>query len=261
MAMIDIRNKSGVTTVTLNRPDKLNTFSGTMREDLLKVLDAVAADEDCRVVVLTGTGRAFSAGGDIATMASLQAAGDREGFSDLLHAGAEIVTRLRSLPQPAVASINGVAAGAGCNLALACDYRIASADASMGQTFIRIALHPDWGGTYFLPRLVGTSRAAELMMTGRMVGAAEALSIGMVDEVVPAESLAEATEAFAARIAEAPPMIVRAIKQSIRATWNHELDQQLALEMEQQQAAFLSGDAGEGMRAFLEKRKPDFRGR
>ncbi|MEO8217759.1 MAG: enoyl-CoA hydratase [Acidobacteriota bacterium] len=260
MALIETHRSGGVVTVTLNRPEKLNAVAGSMRQDLLDVLDNVSRDSSCHVAILTGAGRAFCAGGDIGTMAALQADGDRAGFNQLLEAGAHIVSALRSLPQMVIASINGVAAGAGCNLALACDYRIASETASLGQTFIRIGLHPDWGGSWFLPRLVGSSRAMELMMTGRMVDANEALSLGMVDRVVPFEQLSAETSSLAEKIAAAPPLVVRAIKRSTEASADHTLGQQLALEMDEQLRAFTSADAGEGMKAFLEKRNPQFRG-
>src|SRR5947209_1913469 len=178
--MIISRTEDDVTTITLDRPEKLNAFSGTMREQLLAALREASG----RTVVITGAGRAFCAGGDVEAMARLQQERDVEAFGKLLDAGREIVAHIAAMPQPVIASINGVAAGAGCNLALACDYRIASDQAKLGETFVRIGIHPDWGGTWTLPRLVGTSRAAEIMMTGRMIDAAEALAIGMVDRVV-----------------------------------------------------------------------------
>src|ERR1051325_3771856 len=165
--MIDSRTADGITTITLNRPDKLNAFAGTMREDLLAALRGA----DGRVVVITGAGRAFCAGGDVENMARLQKAGDVAAFRKLLDAGREVVVQIAEMPQPVIASVNGVAAGAGCNLALACDYRIASNEAKLGETFVRIGIHPDWGGTWTLPRLIGTSRALEMMLTGRMVDA------------------------------------------------------------------------------------------
>ncbi|HVR41550.1 MAG TPA: enoyl-CoA hydratase/isomerase family protein, partial [Thermoanaerobaculia bacterium] len=184
MAFIESGNDQHVTTITLNRPDKLNAFSGTMREDLLAALRAAEGDDACRVVVITGAGRAFCAGGDVENMARLQAANDTESFRKLLDAGRDVVVQIATMTKPVIASVNGVAAGAGCNLALACDYRIASDAAKLSESFIRIGLHPDWGGTWLLPRLVGRSKALELMMTGRMVDAQEALAIGMVDRVV-----------------------------------------------------------------------------
>src|SRR5262249_51080181 len=212
--MIDSNTRHDITTITLNRPDKLNAFAGTMREDLLAAL----RDAGGRVVVITGAGRAFCAGGDFENMARLQKARDVAAFRKLLDAGRDIVVQIAEMAQPVIASINGVAAGAGCNLALACDYRIASDQAKLGETFVRIGIHPDWGGTWTLPRLIGTSRALEMMMTGRMVDASEALSIGMVDRVVAAADLAAETEKLARTIADGPPIAIAGIKRGLAAS-------------------------------------------
>jgi len=258
---IESRLAEHVATITLNRPDKLNAFSGTMREDLVAALEACQADADCRVVVITGAGRAFCAGGDVDTMAGMQKAGDVERFRKLLDAGRDIVTGIASMSKPVIAAVNGVAAGAGCNLALACDYRIASDSAKLGETFVRIGLHPDWGGTWLLPRLVGPSRAAELLMTGRIVDAQEALAIGMVDRVVPAAELVAETEKLARSIAAGPPLAIAGIKRALRRSERETLSGQLAIETEHQMEAFRSDDAAEGMAAFFEKRPAAFKGR
>ena len=250
--MIESTTANAVTTITLNRPDKLNAFAGTMREELLAALRAA----DGRVVVITGAGRAFCAGGDVEYMARLQKERDVAAFRKLLDAGRDVVTQIASMPQPVIASVNGIAAGAGCNLALACDYRIASDQAKLGETFVRIGIHPDWGGTWTLPRLVGTSRAMELMMTGRMVDAAEALAIGMVDRVVPAADLAVETEKLARAIADGPPIAVAGIKRALAASRTNGLHEQIELETEIQLRAFASDDATEGLADFFEKRSP-----
>jgi 2-(1,2-epoxy-1,2-dihydrophenyl)acetyl-CoA isomerase len=244
--MITSDTRDAITTITLNRPEKLNAFSGTMREDLLAALRAA----DGRVVVITGAGRAFCAGGDVDFMAGLQQRGDVGAFRKLLDAGRDIVLAIAELAQPVIASINGVAAGAGCNLALACDYRIAADTAKLGETFVRIGLNPDWGGTWLLPRLVGRSRALEILLSGRMVDAAEALAIGMVDRVVHSSDLAAATDALARSLAYAP-----AIKRALRASERNDLRAQLDLEAENQIEAFRSEEAAAKMAAFLEKRK------
>jgi 2-(1,2-epoxy-1,2-dihydrophenyl)acetyl-CoA isomerase len=248
--MITTDTTNNVTTITLNRPDKLNAFAGTMREDLLAALKAAEG----RAVVITGAGRAFCAGGDVENMARLRKAGDVDAFRKLLDAGRDIVVQIAEMPQPVIASVNGVAAGAGCNLALACDYRIASEEAKLGETFVRIGIHPDWGGTWTLPRLVGTSRALEIMMTGRMVDAAEALVIGMVDRVVPAAELAAETEKLARAIAGGPPIAIAGIKRALAASRTNGLREQIDLESAHQLRAFASDDAAEGMAAFLRKR-------
>ncbi|HEY0141082.1 MAG TPA: enoyl-CoA hydratase [Thermoanaerobaculia bacterium] len=258
--MIAVTSRDAVTTLTLNRPDKLNAFSGTMREDLLAALREAQNDAGCRVVVLTGAGRAFCAGGDVEYMSGLQKKGDVESFRKLLDAGRDIVLQIATMPKPVIASVNGVAAGAGCNLALACDYRIASETAKLGQTFVKIGIHPDWGGTFFLPRLVGKGVALELLTSGRMVDAAEALRIGMLDRVVAAEALAEETEKLARTIASAPPIAVMGIKRALAESERNDLRAQAELESEHQVRCFLSKDAAEGMAAFFGKRTATFRG-
>jgi 2-(1,2-epoxy-1,2-dihydrophenyl)acetyl-CoA isomerase len=251
LILTDLRN--GIGTITLNRPEKLNAFAGTMREDLLQSLRDLAGDGQCRVVVITGAGRAFCAGGDVEFMSSLQQRGDVDGMRKLLDAGGAVVVQIVEMPKPVIASINGVAAGAGCNLALACDYRIASQQARLGETFVRIGLHPDWGGTWLLPRLVGQSRAFEILATGRMVEAAEALAIGMVDRVV--SDLAGETGAFADALAASPASVIADIKRALTRTQANDLRAQLELEREHQLRAFLSVDARQRMAAFLEKRR------
>ena len=261
MPYIETSTTDRITTITLNRPDKLNAFAGTMREELFEALKAAEDDRECRVVVITGAGRAFSSGGDVEFMAGLQKARDTSAFEKLLEAGAKVVTQVVSMAKPVIASINGIAAGAGCNLALACDYRIASEQAQLGETFVRIGLHPDWGGTWLLPRLVGRPAAMELLMTGRLVNADEALRLGLVDRVVVAHALRAETEALARSIANGPPLAIAAIKRALNASERNDLGAQLALESRHQIAAFGSADAAEGMSAFFGKRKPDFGGK
>ena len=258
--MIRTETQNHVTTITLDRPEKLNAFSGTMREDLLAALHAADSDPSCRVVVITGAGRAFCTGGDVDFMSGLQEDADVARFQTLLDAGRDIVTTIAEMAKPVVAAINGVAAGAGCNLALACDYRIASEAARLGETFVRIGLHPDWGGTWFLPRLVGPGRALEILMTGRMVDSSEALAIGMVDRVVPAAALASETAMLARTIAQGPPLAIAGIKRALAASRANALRAQIDLENEHQLGAFRSHDAREGMTAFFEKRPPKFEG-
>lgn len=254
--MITSATSDHITTITLDRPDKLNAFSGTMREDLLDALRNAGG----RVIVLTGAGRAFCAGGDVAYMAGLQKECDVRSFRRLLDAGRDIITTIASLDKPVIASVNGVAAGAGCNLALACDYRIASDSAKFSESFVKIGLHPDWGGTWLLPRLIGRGRALEMLMTGRMVDAHEALRIGLVERVVPAAELAAETEKLARGIAAGPPIAIAAIKRALRQSETNELRVQIELESEHQLAAFRSKDAAEGMAAFFEKRGANFKG-
>ncbi len=250
--------RDSVASITLNRPDKLNAFSGTMREDLLAALRACEDDEDVRVVVISGAGRAFCAGGDVDFMSGLQKSGDVASFRKLLDAGRDVVLQIATMSKPVIAAINGIAAGAGCNLALACDYRIASEGAKLSESFVRIGMHPDWAGTWLLPRLVGRSRAMEILMSGRMVDATEALAIGMIDRI--ANDLASETEQFARMLVAAPPLALAGIKRALLASESNDLRAQIDLESEHQLACFRSKDAAEGMAAFFEKRPAAFRG-
>lgn len=249
---IDLAKNDAVATITLNRPEKLNAFTGTMRADLLDALRDCERDDATRVVVITGAGRAFCAGGDVEFMAGLQKSNDTDSFRKLLDAGRDVILQVATMPKPVIASVNGVAAGAGCNLALACDYRIASEQAKLSESFVKIGLHPDWGGTWFLPRLVGRARAMEILMSGRMVDATEAFAIGMVDRVVtdlPAE-----TEKLARTFAAAPPLALAGIKRAVHASDANDLRAQIDLESEHQLQCFLSSESAERMNAFLTKR-------
>ena len=257
--LVEVADRVG--TLTLNRPDKLNAFAGTMRREIADAIRALAADDGVRVIVVTGAGRAFCAGADIGYMKELTASRDVPAFRALVEAGREVVTVVRATPKPVIASVNGPAAGGGANFALACDLRIASDRASIGQTFNRIGLHPDWGGTFFLPRLVGASRALELIFGADMVPAGEALRLGLFSRVVPHDQLAAVTREVALGLAQKPPRALALAKQAIYASDRQTLDEQLDMELAHQLACFQSEDAREGLAAFLEKRSPEFRGR
>ncbi len=248
-------------TLTLNRPDKLNAFAGQMRQEVARAVRALADDENVRVLVITGAGRAFCAGADIGYMQGLLERQDMEAAAALVEAGRSVVTTIRETPKPVIASVNGPAAGGGANLALACDIRIASDRASIGQTFNRIGLHPDWGGTFFLPRLVGVSKALELVFTAEMVDAAEALRIGLFNRVVPDADLANATRELATQLASKPPMALALAKQALYQSDSATLPGMLDVELDHQLQCFRSEDAREGLDAFLQKRAPSFRGR
>ena len=258
---VRLHTADGVGTITLHRPDKLNAFAGGMREEIAAAVDAMATADDVRVLVITGAGRAFCAGADVGYMQGLLGRRDQAGLTALVEAGRAVVTTIRATPKPVIAAVNGPAAGGGANLALACDIRIASDLASIGQTFSRIGLHPDWGGTYFLPRLVGPSRALELMFTGRMVKAEEALRIGLFDRIVPHNALLAETSAMASSLAAQAPRALALAKAAVYASGDHTLEEMLATELRHQLACFVSEDAQEGMRAFVEKRAPVFHGR
>jgi 2-(1,2-epoxy-1,2-dihydrophenyl)acetyl-CoA isomerase len=248
--------------ITLNRPAKKNALAGSMREDLLLRIQLAGSDASIRCLILTGAGDAFCSGGDISVMAELKQ--KEAGFQEIarwLDAGGKIVTALANLSKPTLACLNGVAAGAGCNLALACDFRIASQSASLGETFARVGLHPDWGGTYFLPRLVGWSKALEMFATGEMISAEEALRFGLVNRVVPAGRLEEETRSFARRLCSAPPLSFLAAREAVRRSSSASLSAMLLFERHAQQRCWESEDSAEGIRAFLEKRPPSFTGR
>jgi 2-(1,2-epoxy-1,2-dihydrophenyl)acetyl-CoA isomerase len=249
---------AGIATIVLNRPDKLNAFADDMRERLTDALDRVAAGS-ARVLVITGAGRAFCAGGDVRHMANLRTR--ESGAADLgrlLDLGAGVIRRIDRLAIPTIAAVNGVAAGAGMNLALACDLRIASDQASFAESFVRIGLQPDWGGSWFLPRRVGIARALELCWLGDPVDAAEALRIGLVERVVPGDQLMDEVRTLARRLASAPVVSVRAIKRSLTASRHRSLDESLAGEAEAQMRCWESPDVAEGLAAFVEKRTASF---
>jgi enoyl-CoA hydratase/carnithine racemase len=256
-----VAREDGIGTVTINRPDKLNAFYGSMRQDIAAAVRELAEDASVRVLVITGAGRAFCAGADIGYMKDLLERGDTENFTTLVEAGRAVVTVIRETPKPVIASVNGPAAGGGANLALACDLRIASDQASIGQTFSRIGLHPDWGATFFLPRLVGPSKAFELFASGEMVGAEEALRLGLFNRVVPRERLAAETRTLALGLAAKPPIALALAKQAVYASESRSLSDMLDLELEHQLRCFASRDAREGFAAFLEKRSPSFQGK
>jgi enoyl-CoA hydratase/carnithine racemase len=257
--LVEVSDRIG--TLTLNRPDKLNAFAGTMRREIADAIRALAASDDVRVIVVTGAGRAFCAGADIGYMKELTASGDVGAFRALVEAGREVVTVVRETAKPVIASVNGPAAGGGANFALSCDLRIASDRASIGQTFNRIGLHPDWGGTFFLPRLVGAAKALELVYSAEMIPADEALRSGLFGRVVPHEQLASVTREVALGLAAKPPKALALAKRAIYASDRHTLDDQLDMELAHQLACFQSEDAREGLAAFLEKRPPHFQGR
>lgn len=250
--------EDGIGRLVLNRPEKLNAFYGDMRDEIADGLERLASDDDARVVIVTGRGRAFAAGADVSYLSELIEGERLEEARALVDAGRRVVTAVVEMPKPVIAALNGPAAGGGANLALSCDLRIAAEGAGIGQTFNRIGLHPDWGGTYFLPRLVGPAKAAELIFTGEMVGAREAQEIGLVNRVVPDGELLAEVEELAGRLAEKPALPLRLAKRAVRRSLDSSLEEMLDYELEAQTRCFESADAREGVRAFLEKRDPEF---
>ena len=258
--LYDVRER--IATLTLNRPDRLNALGDSLREDLHDAVLKAAADPEVGVLVVTGAGRGFCSGGDVKSMSEREQAGAgspaNERFAPVRD---RVILAMRDCPKPIIAAVNGAAAGAGMNLALACDLRVASATAKFSLAFSKRGLTPDWGGSYFLPRAVGMAKAAELLFTGDAIDAAEALRLGIVNAVHPAETLMAETYKLAAKIAAGPPVALALTKRALYR--NQDVDVRVALEFE----TFIQGlareteDYKEGVRAFVEKRAPVFRGR
>ncbi len=259
--LIAVGIEGPVATVTLNRPDKLNALTVEMVGELAEALTTLGRAEAVRAIVITGAGRAFCSGADVGLLRSLIERGDEATGRKLVDSLRAVAHAIREAPQPVLAAVGGVAAGGGANLALACDLRLAADSAQIGQVFMRIGLHPDFGGTYYLPRLVGASRALELFLGAELIGAEEAGRLGIFNRVVPAERLAQEAAAWARQIAAAPPLAVRLAKQAVYRSERATLDEMLDYELEAQIACFRSADGKEGLAAFFEKRSPHFIGR
>jgi enoyl-CoA hydratase/carnithine racemase len=252
--------EGAVATITLNRPERLNALNVELGVALLAALRRASADSTVRAIVLTGAGRAFCAGGDVNMLRDARVRNAAHELADLVGAGKDIVLAIADAGKPVIASLNGPAAGGGANLAIACDVCIASTNASFGQSFAKLGLYPDFGGTWTLPRLVGPARAAELFYLGEMITAAQAAEMGIVNHLVAPEKLAEETRALAVRLAAAPPIAARAVKRLLFGARRDDLARALDAEIEQQMKCFNSQDSLEGLNAFFEKRAPRFRG-
>ncbi|HYX40234.1 MAG TPA: enoyl-CoA hydratase [Pyrinomonadaceae bacterium] len=257
---IEVNAADGIVWITLNRPEKLNAFVGRMRRDLADALEHAGGDMDVRVIVLRGAGRAFCAGGDVATMAELMRDENADEFARMLGAGRRVVTTIRQMTKPVIASISGAASGAGFNLALACDLRIAAESATFSQSFVKVGLHPDWGGTYFLPRIVPSNIACEMFFLGDAIDARRAHELGLLNRVVPDDQLEAETRRLAERLRAAPPESIAAVKHAVYLRQHAELEEMLQYETEAQLRCFQTPEAREGVRAFLEKRPPRFQG-
>ncbi len=253
--------EEGVLTVTLNRPEVYNAFNTQMLTDLGQTLRQAERDDRVRVLVITGAGRAFCSGQDLKNLDELAPNGQTPHFGEWIRRNYNpLIIRLRALEKPVLAAVNGVAAGAGMSLALACDLRIASEQASFSQAFAKIGLVPDSGSLYFLPRLVGYSKALELCWTGDSISAQEALRLGLVNQVVPADELMAATRQLAIRLAQGPAKAIGLIKRGMNRSLVADLESVLEYESYLQEIAGRTQDFQEGVAAFVEKRPAKFKG-
>jgi 2-(1,2-epoxy-1,2-dihydrophenyl)acetyl-CoA isomerase len=248
----------GAAIITLNRPEVYNALNDEITFELQDALKTVAKDDNVRVVVLTGEGKAFCSGQDLKA-----ASGDQKrSFMKSLHTRYNpIIRAMRNLPKPIIGRINGVAAGAGCSLALACDIIVAAEEATFIEVFINIGLVPDSGSSYFLPRLVGMAKAFELCSMGTRVKAQEALALGLINKAVPAYELDETVKFYTDYFAKAPTKSIGLIKKMLNKATTASLDEMLEYEAYCQEIAGTSHDYQEGVKAFLEKRKPEFKGK
>jgi 2-(1,2-epoxy-1,2-dihydrophenyl)acetyl-CoA isomerase len=254
--------EDGVATLTFNRPERMNALSTPIMEGLLEGLPRLAGDPTVRVVVLTGAGRAFCAGGDVKSMA--EGGGEERSAAEAtarLRARMEVSRILHELPKPTIAMINGPAAGAGLAFALACDLRIAGASARLVTAFVRVGFSSDFGGSYFMTKLVGTAKARELYFTGRPVDAEEALSLGLVNRVVPDDRLGDATRELARSLAHGPAVALSLMKRNMNCAESGGLAELLDMEAAHQVRTGRTQDHREAAKAFVEKRAPIFIGR
>jgi len=252
--------RAGYHVITLNRPERLNAFNDAMHEALRAAIAAAEADESCRALLITGAGRGFCAGQDLSDR--LLKPGEKPVPRNSLETYYNpLVRKLRALPFPVIAAVNGVAAGAGCNIALACDIVLAARSASFTQSFARIGLIPDSGGTWLLPRLVGEARARALALLAEPLPAEKAESWGLIWKCVDDAALAGAAKNLCEHFAAAPTEGLALIKRALDASAGNSFDAQLDLERDLQREANMTPDYAEGVRAFMEKRKPNFSGR
>ncbi len=256
-----LEERSGaVVTLRLNRPEKLNPFNPAMCGALVQALLRAGDERSVRAVVITGVGRGFCAGGDLDYIRDARSRKSVQDLEELLKLGKELCLAIATMPKMVIAAVNGPAAGGGMSLALACDLRIASEDASFTQAFSRIGLYPDFGATFFLPRLVGLARASELFYTAEQISAAEACRIGIVCRVCPQDRFEQEVQELAQSVAEGPPLALRDVKRTMVGDAHRQLAEALDEENRLQVHCFLTDDCAEGLAAFFEKRPSKFCG-
>jgi 2-(1,2-epoxy-1,2-dihydrophenyl)acetyl-CoA isomerase len=253
---IIVESRPGYRLIKLNRPERLNALTVEMAGALMETLKSAEKDQACRALLLTGAGRGFCAGQDLTAIADAEP----DDIGDLLQEYNPLILKLRELPIPVVCAVNGVAAGAGANLALACDIVVAARSASFVQAFAKIGLIPDCGGTWFLPRLIGGARARALSMLAESISAETAAQWGMIWRAIPDEELVAEAEALVERLAAGPTAALGLIKQAFEESDENDLEEQLDLEAELQEEAAENPDYAEGLHAFLEKRQATFQG-
>lgn len=258
MSSILFSIQDGVGHITLNRPDKLNAFNREMALALQQQLDVCASNAAVRCVYITGAGKGFSAGQDLAEIVASDGPTMQQILSEHYN---PVVDRIRQLPKPVIAAVNGVAAGAGANIALCCDIVVAAQSASFIQAFSKLGLIPDSGGTFFLPRLIGWQKASAIAMLGDKIHAADAERMGMIYKVIPDEGFGSATLQLATQVAQMPTQGLALTKRALNHSFDNNYQEQLALEDQLQQEAALTEDYREGVAAFLQKRTPVFTGK
>jgi 2-(1,2-epoxy-1,2-dihydrophenyl)acetyl-CoA isomerase len=257
---VTVSTDMGVGTLTLNRPDKQNALTAEMVEEAVTALRSLIASPEIRAILVTGAGHYFCAGADLDELKRLEE-GDEALGRRLVDGARALGKEIRAAPQPVLAALNGVAAGWGASLALACDLRIAGDNAKIGQVLTKLGLSSDWGSTFYVTRLVGPAKAMELFISGDLIDAHEALRIGLVNKVVESHHLADVARSWSRHIAAAAPLAVHALKHLVYMSDFVSLDEMIDLELAAQLACLKSDDAREGLDAFFAKRPPRFQGR